>query len=394
MNTYELQTTNYEIPLAKILCVLCIFCGAILSAAAQSTNQSYPTAITSNEISGKIPARDIGDSRLTNYFYAFNGNQGDIFINVQTSNFNGDIDIFTAGNLKPLTKITIYSDDATGETGRVVYLRQPTKLVLRIEGRPPNDDAATFRIKFAGSFQPIEASAAENSAPETPAVKSDNQTDVRVNSVGTIVEVKPKPLPPPKETIAKKETKPRRKKAADTAKNKKDAKVKAAAGDESKDEEAENKEITNEEKTEQVAVEKSVAEVEKAKENPSETAKEITPIVVDDNTAKAKEPPTDTENSSDANKEKPAETAKNNRARSGGRAIAKSKLPAKTVKPKEPNPLENVHLIILLKDGTRIERAMSEVTRFAVVRGVLTVTTTDGAIKRYSILDVAKMTVE
>ncbi|MBD0390479.1 MAG: polyketide synthase, partial [Nostoc sp. C3-bin3] len=42
-----------------------------------------------------------------------------------------------------------------------------------------------------------------------PEVKSENQTDVRVNSVGTILEVKPKPLPSPKETVAKKEVKPK-----------------------------------------------------------------------------------------------------------------------------------------------------------------------------------------
>jgi hypothetical protein len=120
MKSYEFQITNYELRIVKILCVLCVLCGAVFSANAQSTNQSYPTAITSNEISGRIAARDIGDARLTGYFYAFNGGQGDIFINIQTSNFNGDIDIFTAGSLKPLTKITIYADDTGSETGRVM----------------------------------------------------------------------------------------------------------------------------------------------------------------------------------------------------------------------------------------------------------------------------------
>ncbi len=102
---------------------------------AQSTNQSFPTPVTSNEISGKIKARDIGDARLTSYFYVFNGNQGDIFINVVTKNLDGDIDIFTADNLKPLTKISVYSDNPDSETGRVVYLRKTQKLILRIEGK-------------------------------------------------------------------------------------------------------------------------------------------------------------------------------------------------------------------------------------------------------------------
>ncbi|MCA1639842.1 MAG: hypothetical protein LC768_16200 [Acidobacteria bacterium] len=212
MKNYELQITSFKLRLAKIFCVLSLLFGLNYSSQAQSVNQSFPTPVTTNEISGKVPARDIGDARLTGYFYVFNGKQGDIFINVVTSNFNGDIDVFTAGNLKPLTKITVYADESDRETGRVIYLRQPEKLVLRIEGRTPNDEEATFRIKFAGSFEPIQITA-ENTAPEMPVVKTDNQTDVRVNSVGTIIEIKPKPPPQPRETFAKNETNPKEKKS-------------------------------------------------------------------------------------------------------------------------------------------------------------------------------------
>ncbi len=391
MKKYELRIINFKLRIVKILCVFCILGGAAFSAKSQSTNQSYPTAVASNEISGKIPARDIGDARLTDYFYAFNGNQGDIFINVQTSNFNGDIDIFTAGNLKPLTKITIYADDTTRETGRVVYLRQPAKLILRIEGRSPNDDAATFQIKFAGSFQPIET--AETAAPQTPEVKSENKSDVRVNSVGTIIEVKPKPQPP-KETIAKKETAPRRKKSTAGAKNKENAKEKEVATDEAKDKKAENKEIETEGKIAQTDVDKSGAKAEKTKENSVETEKKSAPVVVvSDDAAKQDAEPVKTEDST-VEKEKSEETKKIDSPKSNAKTIAKSKLRSKGSKTKEPNPLENIHLIILFKDGTRIERAMSEVVRFTVVKGVLTVLTSDGAIGRYSILDIAKTTVE
>ena len=112
----QLRITNYELRIKKTLfstalsCVflLLIFLFSSISNA-QSTSSSYPTAISSNEISGRIAARDIGDSRLTTYYYVFNGNQGDIFINVLTKNLDGDIDIFTANGLKPLTKILIMS---------------------------------------------------------------------------------------------------------------------------------------------------------------------------------------------------------------------------------------------------------------------------------------------
>jgi len=383
MKNSKLKIKNFRF----LFCILhCAFC--IVFVKAQSTNQSYPTAISSNEISGRIAARDIGDARLTSYFYLFGGGQGDVFINVQTSNFNGDVDVFTHGNLKPLTKVTIYADDSTSETGRVVYLRQPAKLILRIEGRSPNDDAATFRIKFAGSFEPAPA-VAETSASETPEVKSENQTDVRVNSVGTIVEVKPKPLPPPKETIAKKEEKPRRKKSVDAPENKKDTKEREVAADESEPTKADVRENAIEETKEETAIEKREAEGEK----------KAAPLgIVTGNTAKRDETKTDRENSPEEAKEKSIEKTTETSAKSGAEnkveTAVKSKPKGKPKKVKEPNPLENIHLIILFKDGTRIERAMSEVIKVGVDKGTLTVISKDGSIGRYSILDVAKMTIE
>ena len=72
----------------------------------------------------------------------------------------------------------------------------------------------------------------------------------------------------------------------------------------------------------------------------------------------------------------------------------KSKPTKKPQKTKEPNPLENIHLIILFKDGTKIERPMSDVLKVSVDKGILTVISKDGSVGRYSILDVAKMTIE
>jgi len=381
MKNSKFKIQNFRILFCIVHCALCI-----VIADAQSTNQSYPTAITSNEISGRIAARDIGDARLTSYFYIFSGTQGDVFINVETSNFNGDVDIFTHGNLKPLTKITIYADNATTETGRVIYLRQPAKLILRVEGRSPNDEAATFRVKFAGSFEPAQA-VAETSVSEMPEVKSENQTDVRVNSVGTIIEVKPKPLPPPKEIIAKKESKPKGKKSEVATENKKETKDIETAADQSKPTKADVTENAREESKVPPAVEKSETESEK----------KTTPVVVvSENIAKPDTAKTDEENSSEADKEKTIEKATPEKSSSKNRAGRTVKSSAKTIsaKVKAPNPLENIRLIILFKDGTIIERAMSEVTRVGVIKGTLTVVSKDGSIGRYSILDVAKMTIE
>lgn len=326
---------------------------------AQSTNQNFPTPVTTNEINGKIPARDIGDARLTNYFYVFNGNQGDVFINVVTKNFDGDIDIFTLNGLRPLTKITAYSDNSDNETGRIVYLRQPEKLLLRIEGRSPNDDPATFRIKFAGSFEPIR-NVAENEEQELPEIKTD-EGEVRVNSVGTIIEKKPKPTPQVKEKEEEK---------SETVAEKKEEK---------KDDKSDKKEVvTDEEK--QVAEQKE-EEKEEKKEEPKkekETAKKpktSKPVVVitdtlpkaEEKKAEKKEDETEAKTEAETKKEK---------------------------KPKKPDPLENIKLIVLFKDGTKIERPISEVVRVSVDKGILTVITKDGLISRYSLLDVEEMTIK
>ncbi len=382
MEIYESRITSYELRIAKILCILCILIGTFLSTKAQSTNQNYPTPIMTNEISGKIPARDIGDARLTSYFYIFNGNQGDIFINVQTSNFNGDVDVFTADNLRPLTKITIYADVSENETGRVVYLRKPEKLVLRIEGRSPNDDAATFKIKFAGSFAAI-TNVAETDAPDAPKVKTENQTDVRVNSVGTIIEVKPKPTPTPKETIAKTEPK-----KTDTSAEDKEETV------EKKIEETDITEKVTTDKTTVIIEKTAEPETEKSVETPKESKPEVT---ITDDLAKPDVEKVTGEETPEENKaevstkiiiEKTPEVAETKTVKK------KAKPTKKPNKPKEPNPLGNIRLIVLFKDGTKIERPMSDVLKVSVDKGILTVISKNGSVGRYSILDVAKMTIE
>ncbi len=162
-----------------------IFLGASPTVS-QSINQNLPTPVTGPEIRGRIKARDIGDSRLTTYFYAFDGEQGDVFINVVTKNFNGDIDIFTVDGLRPLTKIVIYASGGLDETGRLVYLRKPERLLLRIEGRTPDDDPATFAIKFAGSFVALKP--IKGAADLGPVAKEiDDPGGVRLNSAGAVI---------------------------------------------------------------------------------------------------------------------------------------------------------------------------------------------------------------
>ncbi len=397
MKKLELKIKNFPL-------LLCIVFFAFGVSNAQSIRQDFPTPITTGEISGKVPARDIGDARLTNYFYAFNGVQGDVFVNVQTKNFNGDIEIFTANNLKSLTKITIYADISDSETGRVIYLRKPEKLILRIQGRTPNDDDATYRIKFAGSFAPLPATA-ENSAPELPEVKSVGETDVRVNSVGTIISVKPKPTPLPKETVAKAEPKPKVKKSKPTSENKETASVEEPTK-EVKNAEDSGKTIITIEKNVEENTSKAETEKEIVTEPQNETSAKIT--VADESADKnsiVEEPKkennagvaeniekTPTAEKVEATPETPS-AEKTVRVRSGknGRIISGKVV---TPKPIVPNPLENIRLIVLLKDGTKIEHQMSDVVRFNIINGVLTITIKGGKIERHSILDVERTIIE
>jgi len=351
-----MKKLNYSAILSVSLGILTLltFSTSLLG---QSTNQNFPTPVTSNEITATIPARDVGDARLTNYFYVFNATQGDVFINVVSSNFNGDIDIFTADNLRPLSKITLYADAGNTETGRVVYLRQPTRLILRIEGRTPNDEAAKFRIKFAGSFVP--AQIAENTEIETPAVKNDNQTDVRVNSVGTIIEIIPKPTPKPREIVAE-------------TKNDKEVETKRKTAEEPISEKTQS--IENQNKDSQT---KAVIDASSVTEN------------------------TDTEvqtknNSQEESKQETTESVKETLPKEEPvvRSDPKASKKPKSVKPPPTSALENIRLVVIFKDGTRIERPMSEVLKFGIDKGVLTVILKDGTIGRYSLLDVEKTTIE
>ncbi len=315
------------------------FCVSVLSFSAlgQSRDQNFPTPVTTNEIDGTIRARDVGDSRLTSYYYVFDGGQGDIFINVVSRNFSGDIDVYLQDSLRPLTKMVIYADAPDGETGRLIYLRKSERLILRVQGRTPNDNQATFRIKFAGSFVAV-TGVKSNEAPSIET--SENSEPRRVNSVGTIIGARPKPLPPIKTAEAIRTVEPVKQPIADDE-NEKPAKPDI-------------------DKTETKMV-----------------------VVVEDNL-----PKTPVEAAPKVPAAKPVEAdSKSITARSkGGKPVA--------ARGKKPDPLAGIRLIIQLKDGSVIERPMTEVSRFSVIKGVLVVIAKGGKATRHSLLDVEKVTIQ
>jgi hypothetical protein len=173
------------------------------AAAAQSIDPNAPSPVRLNSLTGRIVARDLGDARFTNHYYAFTGTPGDLLITVQSNNLNGDVDVFTAGSLRPLLKLTLYAELSTPVT-KGIYLRKREDLILRVEARTPNDAEGTYRLAFGGSFEPI-AGGPDIAETETPATPETGVTTAgarkpkRVSSAGARIE---EPEPPVTEVAA------------------------------------------------------------------------------------------------------------------------------------------------------------------------------------------------
>ena len=333
--------------------------------AAQSGDPAFPTPITTNEIGGVIAARDIGDPRQTTYYFLFNGNRGDVFVNIVTENFKGEIDIFTAQGLEPKTKVTIYADNPERETGRVIYQRQPEQLVLRIRGRTPNDDPATFRIKFAGSFAPITGAAAAVDN-EFPDILGDRRGESNVSTTGAII-------PGKKPEI---ETPPAR-----------------PAGDDARED------VLAERPSEI-----SVPEVEAAKE-PSAVVQETKPtvvpakpeVIITEGVKPAEEPPREvTVEMTGGKKPEVSAIVRVERVKEPDEepSVSAEAVDPNTKREEPANPLANVFLRVEMKDGSRFERRMTEVSSVNVIEGQLTIVFSDGAVRRIDILSVKRMTIE
>src|SRR5436305_3400488 len=193
-----LNRQNRFAPLLYALAFVALFS---LSAAAQSTDAEFPTPIRSNEINGTIAPRDLGDPRLTRYFYSFTGTPGDLIVTVESRNLEGDVDVFTAGTLRPLAKVSVYAGSSASGGSKTIYLKTRESLVLRIEARTPNDNDGNFRVRFDGGFEPI-SSDVPDPEPVIPTVSS-ARNGRRVTATGARIE---EPAPEPAASESKPET--------------------------------------------------------------------------------------------------------------------------------------------------------------------------------------------
>jgi hypothetical protein len=324
----------------KRLTILALLLAAsFATASAQSTNIEFPTPVISNEVSGTITPRDIGDPRLTRHFYLLTGTQGDLVLTIESRNLNGDVDLFTAGTLRPLTKLSMYAGLSTTSASKTVFLRQRESLILRVEARSANDDAGSYRIRFSGGFEPLADAAPppENVEPTVSSSPGRDKNVRRVNAAGARIKEEE---PPVVATAEPTETAPA-------------PKVKAK-------------------KTQpETATATEPARTKTAK--PARTTRGRT-----------------TTRTQPARKQPPATTAKKSEER-------KKEEPAATTAPATAAPAEpglNPRLIIETRDGMRVERYMSEVRRVTVERGVLLVITTDGKVERRPMTNVLRVTIE
>jgi hypothetical protein len=177
-------------------------------AAAQSQDVSFPTPARTNELSGTIAARDIGDARLTRHFYILTGTPGDLVFTVTSNNLNGDVDLFTAGSLRPLGKISLFAGARATSATKTIFVKQRESLILRVEARSANDNEGTYSIRFDGTFEPVMTAATpeeDNATASTANASGSTDANVRrVTSSGARID-EPPPPPPAPETTARTE---------------------------------------------------------------------------------------------------------------------------------------------------------------------------------------------
>ncbi len=321
---------------------------------AQSLDVGAPTPVRSNSATGKIVARDLGDSRLTDHYFRFTGTPGDLLITVQSANLNGDLDVFTAVTLRPLLKLTLYAE-STAPVTKGIYLRKREDLILRIEARTPNDDPGTYKLYFGGSFEPIPGgpdiaeAEAEATEPETTQPTAGSKTR-RVSSVGARIE---EPAPLVTEVAATPTPQP-------------------------------TPEATPEAKAVETPTAVTTDKInEAASTTPPRTPRGRRPTT-------RRRPTTTTEPAPKPETprvEEPKATSDDRRATTEAR---RTESPAPKPAP-EPEPEVGPRLIIETNDGTLINRSMSGIRRVTIENGQVVVTGKDGKINRILLANVVRM---
>lgn len=360
------------------------------SASAQSTDVAYPTPIAANEITGRITPRDIGDARLTRHFYTFNGIEGDLVVTVESTNLDGDVDVFTANTLRPLMKVTLYAGLSATRVSKSVYLRQEDALILRVEARSAGDSEGSYRVRFEGAFAPASGSFANAPAPPAPELPEDasrSRNVRRVTSSGARIDE------PPTETAA------------------------TTSGDTTTGETPANDTATEPPAaTPRPARRPRPPRTPTRRRRPGTTQPTTTTTAPSTGDETATPPRTSETNTDEATPDAPApvtpaptrraprtRTSRNRPATRTGSAASST---GDASNPEATSPADAsgavapatvvtaTRLVIETKDGTRIERDMSNVRRVTVENNQLVIVRRDGRTERVPMANVLRMSIE
>jgi hypothetical protein len=372
---------------ASCLAVALLFVLSVASnGAAQSGDPNFPAPVFSNEVTGRIAPRDIGDARRTRHFYTFRGMEGDVLVTLDSSDLIGDVDVFIANGLRPLLKITLFNDAV--HVSKSFYLRKEETLILRIEARAVGDTDGTYRINFGGSFAPAPTDITNTLPPEAPTVSSAGgrgKNVRRVTSTGARIEEPPAPAPTPSEVANEPVAQP--------------SPTPAAEPDERKPAPAPRRN-----RGARTSTSRTRASTAKPKPATTDTAKTETAETKPDADAgqpTVDKPETEKPTTTPA-KKPPAPRRRNTRAKNSRSESARTETTATSAQPStEAQPATEAteaqptqRLVIFTKNGEMIERNMSDVRRVTVENNQLVVVTKDGKIMRKPMGDVLRMSIE
>ncbi|HEX8473802.1 MAG TPA: hypothetical protein VF666_07185 [Pyrinomonadaceae bacterium] len=369
---------------ARGLAALVLFVVAFEGAAsAQSTDATYPTPVTSNEITGRIAPRDIGDARLTRHFYTFNGTEGDLVVMVESVGLDGDVDVFTANGLRPLAKVTMYGGLSATRVSKSIYLRRDEALVLRVEARSAGDVEGTYRVRFEGAFAPLSGALANAPEPVTPTLPepTSRRNTRRVTSSGARI------AEPPADTATA---------ATDAAPTETPATSDTATAEPPAPTRRPARRPTRNARTPRTRTPRTTQPTNTAPSTSDETAE--TRPMPDANTDEATNAPA-------TRRTARTPRARTPRTRPSSRSATRTAPPDGAATPSADASTASLpstagavvtatRLVVETKDGSRIERDMTNVRRVTVENNQLVIVRRDGRVERVPMANVLRMSIE
>jgi hypothetical protein len=360
--------------------VLLLLLAAAAPTRAQSGEAGYPTPVFSGEVSGRIAPRDVGDSRRTRHFYTFRGTEGDLVVQLQTSQLIGDVDVFTATTVRPLLKFSLLGDPA--QLSKSFYLRKEETLVLRVEARAVGDAEGTYTIRFGGSFAPAPAELADapgRDAPTLSAAAPRRGSTRRVTATGARIE-EPKVEPTPVEE-AREEARPA---ATPTPESSTGRRSTASRRRGTRNPPSRTRPGTNAPTTDNAKPETAGTTPAEDSSNTSGSTTEATPAPT------PATPP----------RRRGSRTPRRANSRESAEA-SRSETPAQPTEggaaeptPTPPPVVTAQRLVIVLKDGETLERDMSGVRRVTVENNQVVIVGKDGRVTRRPLASVVRMSIE